>query len=174
MPPSPFLMITPDTFAVMPSAPKTMLYVAMQFVEVKTACGKILAAAAAFLNASLFAKNFKNLTTNHEYEFLPLNVGVAYGTDIDKARKVITDAINACNYKLDDGRLAIDTDKGVKVVVSKFGESSVDLFVSLWSDVAKKYWVKGRCLEAIYNALNANGIVIPFPQRDIHVIEKIN
>ncbi len=128
----------------------------------------------AFLNASLFAKNFKNLTTNHEYEFLPLNVGVAYGTDIDKARKVITDAINACNYKLDDGRLAIDTDKGVKVVVSKFGESSVDLFVSLWSDVAKKYWVKGRCLEAIYNALNANGIVIPFPQRDIHVIEKVN
>ena len=125
----------------------------------------------AFLNASLFAKNFKNLTTNHEYEFLPLTVGIAYGSDIDKARKVITDAIGACNYKLEDGRNAIDIEKGVKVVVSEFGESSVNLFVSLWSDVAKKYWVKGRCLEAIYNALNANGITIPFPQRDVHVFE---
>ncbi len=125
----------------------------------------------AFLNASLFAKNFKNLTTNHEYEFLPLTVGIAYGSDVDKARKVITEAIEACNYKLEDGRSAIDTDKGVKVIVSELADSSVNLFVSLWSDVAKKYWVKGRCLEAVYNALNANGISIPFPQRDVHVFE---
>lgn len=128
----------------------------------------------AFLNASLFAKNFKNLTTNHEYEFLPLTVGIAYGSDVEKARKVITDAIVACNYKLEDGRGAIDVSKGVKVIVSELGDSSVNLFVSLWSDVAKKYWVKGRCLEAIYNSLNANGISIPFPQRDVHVIEHKN
>ena len=123
-----------------------------------------------FLNASLFTKNFKNLTTNHEYEFLPLTVGIAYNSDVDKARKVITEAIIGCKQKLEDGRDDIDLKKGVKVIVSELGDSSVNLYVSLWTDVAKKYWVKGRCLEAIYNALNSNGISIPFPQRDIHII----
>lgn len=123
-----------------------------------------------FLNSSLFTKNFKNLTNNHEYEFLPLTVGIAYGSDVDKARKVIVDAIKKCAEKLDDGRLDISVEKGVKVIVSELGDSSVNLFVSLWTDVAKKYWVKGRCLEAIYNALNENGISIPFPQRDVHIV----
>jgi small-conductance mechanosensitive channel len=31
-----------------------------------------------------------------------------------------------------------------------------------------------RAKEVIYNALNANGITIPFPQRDLHIIADNN
>lgn len=124
-----------------------------------------------FLNSSLFTKNFKNLTNNHEYEFLKLEVGIAYGCSVEQARNVIIEAVKNCAEKLDDGRLDINLEKGVKVVVSELADSSVNLYVSLWTDVVKKYWVKGRCLEAIYNALNANGISIPFPQRDVHIVK---
>ena len=36
--------------------------------------------------------------------------------------------------------------------------------------VEEKYGLTGRLKEAIYNALNANNIEIPFPQRDVHLI----
>ncbi len=142
--------------------------ISYQSTSISTLDGYIIS----FLNASLFTKNFKNLTRNHEYEFLPLTVGVAYGTNIEKARKVIEEAVTGCREKLDNGRDSIDVKKGVKVIVSSLSDSSIDLYVSLWTDVAKKYWVKGRCLEAIYNALNENNISIPFPQRDVHIIKE--
>ena len=56
-----------------------------QSTQIEAVDGSIMA----FPNSSLFAKNFKNLTRNNSYEFLGLTVGVAYGTDVDHARKVI-------------------------------------------------------------------------------------
>lgn len=140
--------------------------ISYQSTSISTLDGYIIS----FLNASLFTKNFKNLTRSHEYEFLPLNIGIAYGSDIEKARNVIVEAVKGCNEKLEGNRDSINLGLGVKVIVSSLSDSSVDLYVSLWTDVAKKYWVKGRCLEAIYNSLNKNGISIPFPQRDVHII----
>lgn len=54
-----------------------------QSTQIEAVDGSIMA----FPNSSLFAKNFKNLTRNNSYEFLGLPVGVAYGTDVDHARK---------------------------------------------------------------------------------------
>jgi small-conductance mechanosensitive channel len=53
-----------------------------------------------------------------------------------------------------------------------FGESSVDLAVCVWMLVEEKIALMGRLKEIIYNTLNENNIEIPFPQRDVHIINK--
>ena len=63
-----------------------------------------------------------------------------------------------------------DPDRPVSVRFNDFGDSSVDLKVLIWMLVEEKYGLTGRLKEAIYNALNANNIEIPFPQCDVHLI----
>ncbi len=117
----------------------------------------------AFLNNQLFSKNFKNLTRNHHYEIVQIPVDVAYGTDIEKARRVMTQAVSKLeNY---------DKARGFRIIVKELGDSGVELRVVIWLPVATKLYAMGDVYEAVYNALNANGISMPFPQRDIHIIE---
>ena len=117
----------------------------------------------AFLNNQLFSKNFKNLTRNHRYEVVQIPVDVAYGTDIEKARGIMTEAVS----KLDN----YDKSRGFRVIVKELGDSGVELRVVIWLPVATKLYAMGDVYEAVYNALNSNGISMPFPQRDIHIIE---
>ena len=123
----------------------------------------------AFTNTNLFSKNFKNLTGGKNYEMLKIPVGVKYGTDIEKTRKVILDALKPLQKKDKFGRDIIDPKRGIDIRFDKFGDSSVDLIVFLYTTVDTHYTFPARAKELIYNALNANGIEIPFPQTDIYV-----
>lgn len=115
----------------------------------------------AFQNSQLFTKNYKNMTRNHGFESHILDVGVAYGTDVREAKRLIIDAVS----KLD----CIDKQKGCKVVLKEFGDSALVLKVIVWVNVFTQYADDGTILECIYNTLNDNNIEIPFPQRDIHI-----
>lgn len=115
----------------------------------------------AFQNSQLFTKNYKNMTRNHGYESHVLDVGVAYGTDVKKAKQLIVDAVS----QLD----CIDKNKGCKVVLKELGDSALVLKVIVWVNVFTQYSDDGVILECIYDTLNDNGIEIPFPQRDIHI-----
>ncbi len=126
----------------------------------------------AFLNSTLFAKNFKNLTRNHSYELIKIPVGVAYGTNVEKVRSLIVEEVMNLQRTDKYERELIDPARGVQVLFNDFGESSVDLLVVAWVLVSEKVGYKSRAKEAIYNVLNKNGIEIPFPQRDLHMIEK--
>jgi small-conductance mechanosensitive channel len=64
----------------------------------------------------------------------------------------------------------VDTKQGFSVLFDNFGESSVDLFVVCWALVEEKYTLAAEAKEIIYEALNAHHIEIPFPQRDVHII----
>ena len=44
-------------------------------------------------------------------------------------------------------------------------------FPEVWADAVKKIYVVSDVLKLIYATLNENGIQIPFPQRDIHIIQ---
>ena len=60
-------------------------------------------------------------------------------------------------------------DKPVEVFVEALAESSVDLSLRLWVGTGD-YWPARRSLtEKGKAALEAAGLVIPFPQRDVHV-----
>ncbi len=114
----------------------------------------------AFQNSQLFTKNYKNMTRNHGYECHILEVGVAYGTDIKKAKSVILSAIT--------GLSCLDPTKKPAVILKEFGDSALVLKVIVWVNVFTQFSDDGIVLEAIYDALNDNNIEIPFPQVDVH------
>ena len=123
----------------------------------------------AFPNSTLFAKNFKNLTRNHSYELLQIPVGVAYGTDIDKVRTLIIDALKVLQVRDKYGREVVDPKSGVSVKIDNFGDSSINLKVSQFTTVETHFSYAAQAKEIIYNTLNANGIEIPFPQQDVYI-----
>ena len=116
-----------------------------------------------FLNSQLFQKNFCNLTKNHKYELCIVEVGVAYGTDVEKARNVIIEAIQPLEEKFKPGT-------GTTVHIGNFGDSSVDLQIKVWLKISERGGMMAAIREATYKAFAENGIEIPFPQRDVHII----
>ena len=115
-----------------------------------------------FLNSQLFAKNFKNLTKSHNWELVKIPVGVSYGTDVEKARDVIIKALEPLADRL--------TYKAPVVQIADFGDSSVDLVIKLWARSSDRLAIVPDVREIVYKAFNREGIEIPFPQRDIHII----
>lgn len=137
-----------------------------QFVQVETLDGTEMS----FLNASLFGKNFNNLTRNNSYEFTKIIVGVAYGTDVKRVREVLLEAMKQMRTKDRYGRDIVDPKYGIKVVVSDMSDSSVDIAVKQYVLVAERIGYVDRSKEVIYEALNDANISIPFPQCDVHLI----
>ena len=123
-----------------------------------------------FLNASLFGKNFNNLTRNNSYEFTKIIAGVAYGTDVKKVRQVLTEAMEQVRTKDHYGREIVEPKYGINVVVNDMADSAVEIAVKQYVLVPERIGYIDRSKEVIYEALNAAGITIPFPQCDVHLI----
>ena len=124
-----------------------------------------------FLNASLFGKNFNNLTRNNSYEFTKIICGVAYGTDVKKVREVLQEAMKQVQTKDRYGRDIVEPKYGFNVVVADMADSSVNIAVKQYVLVAERIGYIDRAKEVIYEALNNAGITIPFPQCDVHLIQ---
>jgi small conductance mechanosensitive channel len=90
-----------------------------------------------------------------------MTIGIGYGDDMKQAKEVMMAVLEA------DDRVLKDPPP--EVAVAELGDSSVNLVVRPWC-TAGDYWaVKFDMTERIKNALDANGISIPFPQRDVHL-----
>ena len=116
-----------------------------------------------FQNSQLFTKNYKNLTKNHGYVLAVVPFGVAYGSNLKQVTEVVEQAVNSMNHEW------IDSTKRIKSVMSNMNDSSVDFKLFVWAEAPKKSYVISDVLKCVYDTLNANGIEIPFPQRDIHI-----
>ena len=87
-------------------------------------------------------------------------IGIEYGEDVEKARKVVLDILQS------DKR--VKDDPAPTVVLSELNNSSVDMTIRCWVD-NDDYWnVLFQTREKIYNTFNANGIGFPFPQVTVH------
>lgn len=125
---------------------------------VNTTDGSVIA----FQNSQLFTKNYKNLTRNHGYELDVIVIGVAYGSNAAQVKALLTETVSKLDCR--------DKKKDVNVVFSNFGADSIDFKVLVWVPVMTRTYADGEIKEAIYNCLNENNIEIPFPQRDVHII----
>lgn len=125
---------------------------------VNTTDGSVIA----FQNSQLFTKNYKNLTRNHGYELDVIVIGVAYGSNAAQVKALLTETVSKLDCR--------DKKKDINVVFSNFGADSIDFKVLVWVPVMTRTYADGEIKEAIYNCLNENNIEIPFPQRDIHII----
>lgn len=86
---------------------------------------------------------------------------IAYGEDIAKVRALVLDMASK------DERVLKDI--ACEVVVVALADSSVNLELRVWVNPVDFFAVQADMLEKIYNLLNAEGVVIPFPQLDVNV-----
>lgn len=88
-----------------------------------------------------------------------LDVGVAYATDLERARSVLEETARAV-----DGVLAKPPPEAF---VEEFDDSSVNFALRYWHapDIATLWRVRSEVAMAVKRALDAAGIQIPFPQR---------
>jgi small conductance mechanosensitive channel len=113
-------------------------------------------------NAKLTGDNIVNYTKKGTRR-VDMVFGIGYGEDIDKARQVIRDIVSK------DARIL--KDPAPVIAVSELADSSVNFVVRPWSK-ADDYWnVYFDVTEKVKKALDAEGINIPFPQRDVHIYE---
>ena len=98
-----------------------------------------------------------------EHRFrIRIKIGVAYGSDIEEVEEIL--------MKLAMENALAVRDPVPRVRFRAFGDSSLDFELLCW---ARKPQEKGRLIHSlnkeIYHAFNDAGIVIPFPQRDVHL-----
>ncbi len=90
-----------------------------------------------------------------------ITIGISYNADIKKARKVLMDVMYAHPDLLNEPKPTVN--------VSDLGDSAVILLLRPWT-VPDKYWrVYYDVLEHAKEALDKEGIAIPFPQTDVHL-----
>ena len=117
-----------------------------------------------FQNAQLFTKNYKNLTRNHGYVLTTIPFGVAYGSNLKEVTNMVEEAVNNMHNEY------IDQEKRAKCVATEMGDSSVNFKLAVWAEAPKRSYVISEVLKCIYDTLNEHNINIPFPQRDIHLV----
>ncbi len=88
-------------------------------------------------------------------------VGIGYDANIDDAKRVLLDVVAA------DARVLKDPDP--VILLTEMADSSINLSVRVWAKAADYWNIYFECNQAFKEALDANGIEIPFPQRVVHM-----
>ena len=113
-------------------------------------------------NGQLANASLTNLSA-YETRRCDMSFGIGYGDDIDKAKAV-------CKRLIEEDERALK-DPAPLIVVGALGESSVDLTVRAWTKSADLWPFYWDMHEKVKKAFDADGISIPFPQRDVHMIK---
>jgi len=112
-------------------------------------------------NAKLAGDNITNYSAK-DTRRVDMTVGVAYDADLSKVKDVLNDIISK--------EARIHADPAPQVAVAELADSSVNFVVRVWTGTADYWGVKFEFTEAIKNRFDKEGIGIPFPQRDIHIV----
>jgi len=116
-------------------------------------------------NNEIMMRDIVNYTTISTDIRVRIAIGVSYDTDIQKAKSVIVDVAKTAEWVSDD--------PPPKVVVRRFGESSVDLELRVWiKDARKRMDTISFMTDNIKEAFDREGIEIPYPKRDINIIQQ--
>ena len=116
-------------------------------------------------NEALISERVTNWTLSNSVTRLTVNVGIAYGSDTDKARDLMLESLKANNKILDN--------PAPQVLFMGFGDSSLDfelrVFLRSFDDrIPAKHMIHTD----INKVLEAAGISIPFPQRDLNIVSQ--
>ncbi len=116
-------------------------------------------------NGNLSESNIKNFALPGPTARLVLPFGVAYGSKIDKVKKITLDAVKDIK--------GVSKEPGPFIRFSEMGDSALKFKAYLWVDnYRERFSIKDIANTNIYNALNKAGISIPFPQMDVHMRKK--
>lgn len=101
---------------------------------------------------------------SHEVSLLELSIGVSYSSDLDQVTQILQNAV--------DQHQCVSSDKAPQVGISGFGDSSVDFEVRIWVDSKKLNASRFAVNKTIWDVLKSNSIDIPFPQREVKLLQE--
>ncbi len=97
---------------------------------------------------------------------IKIYVGVAYGSEVRLVEQLLLEAMAEQSEILEQ--------PAPQVFFQDFGDSSLDFSVRGWMDQPWKIMaIQSQIRTSIDTKFRANGIQIPFPQRDLHVIGEV-
>lgn len=114
-------------------------------------------------NSAIMGGSITNVSA-HPTRRVDMVVGVSYGDDLNKAKQIMEDLLAADERVLKD--------PAPTVAVSNLGDSSVDFVVRPWVNSADYWAVKFDFTQAVKEKFDAEGVSIPFPQRDVHIFQE--
>ena len=91
-----------------------------------------------------------------------LNVGISYTSDMDKAKQVLSDVLA--------GHESVLVDPPSKIFVQKLNDSNVELATRSFVKIADYFVLQADLPELVKKAFDEAGIIIPYPQQDVHII----
>ena len=111
-------------------------------------------------NAELWNRNILNYSRNPTRR-LDIPVGIAYEDDVEQALDLLLSHLSQ------DTRVLPDPEP--QVLVTGLGDSSVDLTLRCWTNRTDFWSLRFELNKKVKLWLDAAGISIPFPQRDVHL-----
>lgn len=112
-------------------------------------------------NEDFITARVTNWTLEDQLGRVDVKVGVAYGTDLEKAQKCILEAA--------ENHPRCVPDPAPSCYLVEFGDSSIDFHLMFWVDnITTGRWApKSEVMMQIWKNFKKAGITIPFPQRDV-------
>jgi small conductance mechanosensitive channel len=111
-------------------------------------------------NAELFI-NPVTVNTSFPQRRWEYDIGIGYGDDIEKAKKIILDVLKEVE--------TVDPDPKADAIVVKLDESSVNIRARWWSSsrIADVLLAQDKVLSEVKHRLQAAGIDLPYPTRQV-------
>lgn len=117
-------------------------------------------------NNEIMKRDIINYTTISKEIRVRIPIGIAYNSDVDKAKKVIISTAFELEWVMKE--------PAPKVVVKDFGESAVNLEARIWiSDPRKRMDTISHISDRVKVEFDRAGIEIPFPKRDIYIKKEV-
>jgi len=113
-------------------------------------------------NRNFITERFVNWTLTDSVTRLVIPVGIAYGTNLEKALGMLLGIANS--------HAKVLRDPAPCAVFQGFGDSALMIELQVYAkEMPHRVDLRHELNRLIYEAFRAEGIEIPFPQRDVHV-----
>ena len=121
-------------------------------------------------NEKFIVESFINWTHKDKRQRYRVDFSVAYNSNIEALVDMIKRVVASHPKVLSGEALAIEYRPDCEI--ASFGDSGVNMFVEFWMEGIDdgKNRVGGDLLLMIYNAMREHGFEIPFPQREVRVL----
>lgn len=114
-------------------------------------------------NSQIYGDTIVNYSTR-DTRRIDLVFGIGYGDDLKQAKSLIEKAM------ADDERIL--SEPAPVVMLLELAESSVNFAVRPWVKSGDYWTVRADLLETLKTRCDAQGITIPYPQRDVHIYQE--
>ncbi len=114
-------------------------------------------------NNEFTSKTIVNYSLTSPLVRVHIPVGVSYGADPQEVRKILVQCAEKQSY--------VSQYEKPRVWFCEFADSSINFELLVWADIRRisENEIRSRLYFVIFEVLQAAGIEIPFPQRDIHI-----